>query len=390
MSGGTRIAIFLATSGHSGVDRAAKNLIPELAARGYRVDLLHVREHGPILTEIPHGVRVIDLGHAHVYSCIAAVARYLRREQPAVLYADKDRVNRTALIARWLARAQTTRVLLCVGTPVSLELAHRPRWKRWLHRFSMRHLYPYADRIIADSVGVMEDVIAFAGLDRERVRVVPRPVVPQALFVDAQPRPEHPWFDEGQLPVVLGVGELSPGKDFFTLIRAFARLRAQRPCRLVLVGKGGQRDALRALARQLGVGDDVDFTGFRRDVYRFMAHAAVLALTSRREGLSFVLIEALACGTQVASTDCPHGPRAVLQYGRHGPLVPVGDDVAMAEALQCCLDEPLPPLQLRTAARRYEIEAATDAVLAAMDLLRYADAAHAPHRTDDGDWAAAA
>lgn len=389
MNEGARIAIFLATSGHSGVDRAAKNLIPALAARGYRVDLLHVRKHGPLLADIPPGVRVVDLGHEHVYSCIGAVARYLKRERPAVLYADKDRVNRAALIARWLARAHDTRLLFCVGTPVSLELAHRSRWKRWLHRVGMQHLYPHADRIIADSVGVMEDLIAFAGLDRAQVRVVPRPVVPAALLAEAQPAPEHPWFDAGRPPVILGVGELSAGKDFFTLIRAFARLRAQRDCRLVLVGKGGQRDALQALADRLGVGDDVDFTGFRRDVYRFIAHAAVLALTSRREGLSFVLIEALACGTQVASTDCPHGPRVVLQYGRHGPLVPVGDDVAMSEALLCCLDEPLPAAQLRAAARRYEVEAATDAVLAAMELPRYADTAHASPADRDG-WAVAA
>jgi glycosyltransferase involved in cell wall biosynthesis len=363
-----RIAIFLATSGQSGVDRAAKNLIPALARRGYAVDLLKVRNHGPELAEVPAGVRVVELGSAHVYSSIPAVVTYLRRERPAVLFSDKDRVNRAALFAHALARVPAVRLVFCVGTPVSRELSHRSRWKQWSHRFWMRTWYPHADEIVVDSPGVADDLREFAALGDQRLTVVPRPVIPASLLERAPPPPDHPWLQQPDRPVILGVGELSDGKDHPTLIRAFARLRSQRPCRLVIVGKGGRREALFRLAQELGVADDVDLPGFRTDVYAFMAHASLFALTSVREGLSFVLLEALACGTPVVSTDCPTGPRAVLQGGRYGPLVPVGDVAALHDAMVRTLATPLPADELKNAARPYEIESATGAWLRAVGL----------------------
>lgn len=363
-----RIAIFLATSGQSGVDRAAKNLIPELARRGYEVDLLKVRRHGPELPEIPAGVRVVDLGHAHVFACVFAVARYLRRERPAVLLTDKNRVNQTGLLARWLAGAYRTRLIFWIGTPPSRELAQRSRLTQQGRKMMTRLLYPLAERYLADSDGVAEDFSAYANIPRERVTVVPRPVVPRALFESPPPRPDHPWFAQGQPPVILGVGELSPGKDFATLLRAFARLRGEQHCRLVLIGKGRLREALLRQAAGLGVAEDVELTGFRTDVYAFMAHAAVLALTSLREGLSFVLIEAMACGTPVASTDCPTGPRAVLDHGRYGPLVPMGDDAALAECLRQLLRAPPTAQHLREGALRYAIPHAAESLLKVLGL----------------------
>lgn len=362
-----RLAVFLATSGQSGVDRAAQHLIPALARRGYVVDLLKVRRHGPELHAVPDGVRVIDLGANHVYSAIPALCRYLRRERPCVLLSDKDRVNRAALFAHRLAGARETRLVFCVGTPVSIELAHRSAWKQGLHRFWMRRLYPKADAIFCDSPGVAEDLRTFAALGEKRLDVVPRPVIDRARFA-APAVPDHPWLRDAPVPLILGVGELSDGKDHPTLLRAFAQLRAQRPCRLLILGKGKRREALLQLARELGVTQDVDLPGFRDDVPAFMAHAAVFAHTSRREGLSFVLLEALAAGTPVVATDCPTGPRAVLQDGRYGALVPVGDAGAVAQALAAALDAPPDPDVLRRAAAPYEIETATEAWLRANGL----------------------
>ena len=367
-----RIAIFLATSGQSGADRAARHLIPALAKRGYEVDLLQVRKHGPHLQQIPAGVRCIDLGSSHVYSSIPAVIRYLRQERPGVLFSDKDRVNRAALFAHRLAGAKQTRLVFCVGTPVSRELDHRSAWKRSMHRFWMRRWYPHADEIICDSPGVADDLREFAALGDKHLQVVPRPAIPAWIFDHTPEVPDHPWLREHTQPVILGVGELSDGKDHPTLLRAFARLRQQRPARLIILGKGKRREALLQLAQQLGIADDVEFPGFRSDVPGFMAHADLFVLTSVREGLSFVLLEALACGTPALSTDCPTGPRTVLQQGRYGELLPVGDDEAIAKAMLRTLDAPLPAETLREAARPYEIDAAAAAWLAAVGLPAHA------------------
>jgi glycosyltransferase involved in cell wall biosynthesis len=378
-----RIACFFSTSGHSGVDRAAKHLIPALAGRGYRVDLLKVRRHGPNLDEIPPGVSVVDLGSRHTYGCIPALVRYLRRERPAVMLSDKDRVNRTALAARWLAGVPT-RLIFSSGTTISIDLATRGALERWIQRRSMGRLYPFADQVIVTSRGVADDMAAYTGLARERILVVPSPVVPMSLFKTVPARPDHPWIADRSMPLILGVGELSERKDFDTLIRAFARVRAIRPCRLMILGRGGARERLLALAESLDVAEHLALPGFVPNPYAFMAHADLFAFTSRWEGLGFVIIEALAVGTPVVATDCPSGPAEILQGGRYGPLVPVGDDAALAESILSTLDDGLPPETLREAARPYEIEAATDAYLAAMGLPPQASAprvaADARHR----------
>ena len=371
MSTTARIACFFSTSGHSGVDRAAQHLIPALARRGYGVDLLKVRRHGPNLPEIPPGVRVIDLGSRHTYACLPAIVRYLRRERPAVLLSDKDRVNRTALLARSLARIGSdlsTRLVFSSGTTISIDLATRGPLERWVQRSSMGRLYPFADRVIVTSAGVADDMAAYTGLPRRLIRVVPSPVVPESLFEAQLPRPDHPWLGDPERPLILSAGELCGRKGFDTLLRAFARVRAVRPCRLMILGRGGARESLLALAAELGVAADFALPGFVPEPYAYMAHADLFAFTSRWEGLGFVLIEALAVGTPAVSTDCPSGPREILEDGRYGPLVPVDDDAALARAMLATLDQPLPRWQLQEAARPYAIEASTDAYLDAMGL----------------------
>lgn len=347
-----------------------RNLIPAIARRGYAVDQLKVRKHGPDLGDAP-GVRVIDLGSSHVWSSLPAVIRYLRRERPRVMLSDKDKVNRCAVFARALAFSDVELVLRS-GTTISVDLAHRGAFDRWLQKTSMGWLYRAARAVIVPSRAAALDLSAYTGLRAALVHTVPSPVLSAAILEQAAPRPEHPWFAPGQPPVILGVGELSPRKDFATLIRAFATVRRQRECRLVIVGRGGQLDALRSLATQLGIADDVDFPGFRTDPLSFMTHARAFALCSRWEGMPVVLIEALGCGTPVVATDCPGGSRELLDNGRLGPLIAIGDDAALAEALLRLLSTPRDAAACRAAARPYEIESATTAYLAAMGLPAFA------------------
>jgi len=345
-----------------------KHLIPALAARGYEIDLLHVHKHGPHLDKLPAGVNIIDLGTRHVYTSLPAVIKYLRREQPAVMLSDKDRVNRTALLARALART-STRLILSSGTTISIDLQNRGAFERWLQRNSMGKLYPFADNVIVTSEGVADDMADYTGLPRQLINVVPSPVVPARLFKEPLPCPDHPWFQNHDTPIILGVGELCMRKDFSTLIRAFATIRQQRPCRLVILGKGNEQQKLISLCHSLGVEHDVSFTGFVANPYPYMAHADLFAFTSRWEGLGFVIIEALAVGTPVVATDCPSGPREILDNGRYGTLVPIGDSDQLATAILSTLDEPLPGDKLQQAARPYEIENSTTAYLQAMKLL---------------------
>lgn len=365
MNSSRHLAVFAATSGHSGVDRVLRNLIPGFAARGLRVDLLHVRNHGPYLEPVPSNVRIVELGTSHVNTSLLPLVRYLRQERPAALLSDKDKVNRLALLARWLAGVNT-RVVVRMGTTVSKNLERRTRLDRFTQYSSIRLFYRHAHNIIVPSQGAAEDLARIARLSVARVRVVPSPAVTPALEAAAKEPPRHPWLVTKDRPVILGVGELSGRKDFATLLRAFALLRAERPCRLVIYGEGSKRESLRRLAVELGVADVVDLPGFTENPYAEMAAADVFALTSVCEGAPVVLMEALGVGTPVVSTDCPSGPREILAGGRYGPLAPIGDAAAVAAGLRQMLDHPTGRALLAEAASPYTLSASTEAYLAAL------------------------
>ncbi|MGD9299694.1 MAG: glycosyltransferase, partial [Thiohalocapsa sp.] len=180
----------------------------------------------------------------------------------------------------------------------------------------------------------------------------------------------HPWLDEAAqhaAPVLLGAGRLERQKDFPTLLRAFAALRGERRCRLVLLGEGAWRHRLTAEAAALGVAADLDLPGFQSNPYPFLARARVFVLSSAWEGSPNVLTEAMALGTPVVATDCPSGPREVLADGRFGRLVPVGDAAALAKAMAATLANPLPAAVLQHAVAAYRSDASAAAYAAALD-----------------------
>ena len=343
-----------------------QNLIPAIAERGFLVDLLKVRNHGPHLRPMA-GVRIVDLGSAHVYSSFCAVARYLRQERPVAMLCDKDKVNRTAIFAKMICRSGTSLVLRS-GTTISVDLAHRSRFDRWSQWLSMRVLYRYATAVVTPSEAARTDLIRFAGLSPGLVKSLRSPLIPSSVFTSTPPAPDHPWFRPGEPPVILSVGELSSRKDFATLVEAFALLRRRHACRLVILGNGKQREALLQLAAQRGVLDDFDLPGFKENVFSFMAHSKVFAFTSRWEGFGNVLAEAMACGIPVVATNCGAGPSELLHNYQHTNLVPIGDAAALASGIEHWLGQPIERELWRDIVRGYEIESATTGYLTTLGL----------------------
>jgi glycosyltransferase involved in cell wall biosynthesis len=349
-----RLAVFLATSGHSGVDRLMRNLLGEFARRGLSVDLLRIRNHGPYFDPPGDRVAVVSLGAAHINSSLVPLVRYLRSARPHALLCDKDRVNRIALWARQIARVPT-RVAARIGTTVSVQLATRSPWVRWWQLFSMRRFYPWADAVIFPSRGAASDFAAVTGFAPERLHAIPNAIVDLELNRLSEEAPEHPWLAGKGPPLILGVGELCARKDFATLIRAFARVQARRPSRLMILGEGREKRNLEGLAQTLGVGGRIALPGFVTNPYAYMARARLFVLSSLWEGSPNVVVEAMAVGTPVVCTDCPSGPREILEGGRYGLLVPVGDYEALACAIEETLEHPPAPAVLKEAAARYNV-----------------------------------
>ncbi len=155
---------------------------------------------------------------------------------------------------------------------------------------------------------------------------------------------------------MLGVGRLALQKDFITLIEAFRRVRAERPCRLVILGEGPMRGELEGRVRALGLTAHVSLPGWAENPYAFMARAALFVLSSRHEGFGNVLVEALACGCPAVSTDCPAGPAEILEDPTL--LAPVGDPEALAQVMLHALARPADRAALRAKATRFSAERA--------------------------------
>jgi glycosyltransferase involved in cell wall biosynthesis len=187
-----------------------------------------------------------------------------------------------------------------------------------------------------------------------KVKVIYNPTVTPEIFRKATEPVQHPWFVDNRVPIILAAGRLHRQKDFPTLLRAFSLLRQNRPCRLVILGDGKKRrrKALRQLAKQLGIEKDVSLPGFVENPFAYMARANLFVLSSAWEGFGNVIVEALACGCPVVSTDCRSGPREILDNGRYGRLVPVGDPEALARAMLEALDDPDNPCDRETRIQR--------------------------------------
>ena len=375
------------------------NLAGAFGARGHRVDLVLCSEKGSYRDHVPAGVNVIVLRSASglwsrvrilmadprgfrsllrpvllplriskKFRYVSDLARYLQQEQPDVVLSAMTNVNLTALWARRLVRT-STRIAISERNTVSQRLRSSARTKQWRQRYlcpAVARTYPSADEIIAVSAGVAEDLALTAGICRERIKTIHNPVVTPELLAASQDSPDHPWFGTGAPPVVLAVGRLHEQKDFPTLLKAFARVRARMDARLVILGDAKQaerRSELVVLARELGIEENVDLPGFVQNPFSYMRRASVFVLSSAWEGLPGVLVQALACGCPVVSTDCPSGPAEILEHGTYGRLVPVGNSEAMAEAIQSVLSSPPDREQLRARAAAFSVDRAAERYL---------------------------
>jgi glycosyltransferase involved in cell wall biosynthesis len=213
----------------------------------------------------------------------------------------------------------------------------------------------FADAVVSVSNGVADDLAQCAGVPREDITVIHNGVVTTNVDRLASAEPAHPWF-AGETPVIVAMGRLVPQKDFKTLLAALASVQDSCCARLLVLGEGPMRAELESLATSLGLADRVAFPGFVDNPWPYLSRADLFVLSSRFEGLPNVIVEALACGTPVVSTNCPHGPFEILDGGRYGVLVPVGDPTALGEAILSALSRSVDREQLKRRGRAFNVE----------------------------------
>lgn len=359
-----KISLFIPSLRGGGAERIFVGLATAFAKRGHQVAIVLIVRRGPYLKDVPGEVRIVSLDCPRLWTSLPAFVRYLRRERPEAVLSAMPLANGIAGWGRLFSRI-STRLVMSEHNTRSLIFWNIkvPKHYRILY-YLCRSAYRLADGIVAVSDGVAKEVRTLPGVRTGRVHGIYNGIDAAAVAAESTLPAEEPWFQqENVTPIVIGMGRLEHQKDFATLLHAFDRVRQRHPARLLILGEGGERPALERLVDELGLRDSVHLPGFVTNPYAYMAKASVFVLSSVHEGLPTVLIEALACGTPVVSTDCPSGPREILDNGRYGTLVPVGDAEALAEAILHTLDDPLPPEILKARAEVFSIDAMADAYL---------------------------
>jgi glycosyltransferase involved in cell wall biosynthesis len=353
------VALYLPSLRGGGAECVMVTLANAFAERDFSVDMVLVSAEGPYLNELSDKVRVVDLRAGGAASSLLGLVAYLRRERPQAMLTALNHINVIAILARFIARVPM-RLVVSEHIDVTKEAPHNQSVAMRVVYVLMRWFYPYADGIAAVSEGAAEGLSYFANIPRHRIATVYNPHDLLKIQQRANEALDHPWFERGELPVILGIGRLSAQKDFRSLIRAFSKLRTQKPSRLMILGEGELHAELQALADSLGLGaKEFCLQGFVDNPFAYLARCGMFVLSSRWEGLPNVLIEALACGTSVVSTDCPSGPAEILENGEWGRLVPVDDVEALAVAMLATLTETEHP-DVASRAAYFSVDRAAD------------------------------
>ena len=364
-----QVTFFIPFFNAGGVERMLVNLARGLTDEGVGVDIIVIDASAVrTMAALPDSVNLIEVGTRDRRAIVQALVRHVEARRPDAVLSAKEASDLLAVAAKRRAHAAFPLYIRAVVN-TSQRLAKRGFLKRWWTFRRLRSAYGHADGIIAVSEGVAEDIHRITGVPRRDLHVAPNPVVTPDLERLAAEPVDHPWFEHKDEPLIIGSGRLGRQKNFAHLVRAFAKARARKACRLVLLGSGRQRESLRQLTRDLGVADSVWLAGHVSNPYAYVGKADVFALSSRWEGSPNVLTEALALGLAAVATDCPSGPREILQGGRLGRLVPMDDEDALASALVAEIEDPTAtPGERRAGTEPYHYRNSARHYLKAMDL----------------------
>lgn len=356
-----KLAFYIPSLGVGGAERVVVNLSNEFSNRGHSVDLVTSNKDGKLRDEVSKEVDLIQHSPIHVpaYSSLGSVpflSRYLKRNEPDWLYSAMNHANIPAIISTHISDSDTKIMISEHNTPS--RLINHSYGNKIIYSMA-RYLYPHSDCIVTVSDGVKRDLVNEVDISPDKLKTVYNPIVTPSLIQKSFESVEHPWFKSDDINVILGMGRLHPQKRFSDLIRAFSQMNSH-DSRLVIIGEGQEREKLEQHVNELNIDDRVHFLGYVENPYKYLCNASVFALSSAWEGFGNVLVEALACGCPVVSTNCPNGPIEILADGEYGTLVPVGDIETLSSAIERTIKEEVNQTALRGRADDFHVDEIAD------------------------------
>lgn len=328
--GKRKICLFPPGLGGGGLERVFLNLAAGFIDAGMMVDLVVVNKKGSLIDQIHPLVNVVSLNSQRMLTTLPALCQYLTKEAPDVALTGLSPTHAMMSVAKGITGVKT-RLFGSIHSTYPFD--GEPTLKLILQQKIELASYAGAEKIIMVSHGVSKVLIENRNIPFEKVAVIYNPVLAKDFNDLMNQEIDHPFFASGQPPVILSVGRLTKAKDYETLIKAFALVLPQKAVRLIILGEGDERSVLEDLIRRYQLMNEVSLPGFVRNPYPYMKKSRLFVLSSSWEGFGNVLVEALACGCQVISTNCHSGPSEILRNGQYGKLIPVGDVEIMADAI---------------------------------------------------------
>lgn len=360
-----KIALYIPTLNGGGAERVMLTLANSLAEKGILIDLVLNKLEGPYIKDISKKVNIVELKTSRAIASIIPLAQYINNNRPDTILSAMNYINVVTIMAKTLS-VTNTKVIISEHSHLSSSLTQRNNaFSSKVLRFLMKISYPYAEGIVAVSNSVADDLVMQLGISRKRITTIYNPIVSHSMLEKAN----NVIINQNLLPsaskIIISVGRLVHEKNFSMLIKAFNKVQKQIDSKLLILGEGYAEAELKLLVEQLNLVDKVKFIGFVDNPYVWMKNADLLVLSSNYEGFGNVLVEAMACGTPVISTNCPGGPYEILEGGKWGELVAVGNDDQLSNAIITSLTNPshISSDDLKKRASKFSVENAINKYL---------------------------
>ena len=352
-----RVGLLIGSFGGGGAERMMINLAIGLSKKNVDVTLYVVNKKGPYLKAVPKNIAIVNYNAKYgIKSIVHKIRRTLKKDNLSVFISTQEHINTIVGLASIGLIKKPKIIFREANTPSKHN-------KSSLLKIIYNVGYKQADLFVAISDGVKQDMIEFYNISPHNVRVIYNPVINENLQHLVLENPHHPWLLNKSVPVIVGMGRLVPQKDFYTLIKAMKHVQKYMHCRLIIYGASNSdvyMVQLKDYIDYLGLNDVIDLAGFTDNPYAVFNHADAFAQSPIYEGFGNVLVEAMASGCPVVSTDCPSGPREVLDNGKYGKLVKVRDFKGLARAIIKTLENPISKCILKERASNFSVEKSTD------------------------------
>jgi len=360
-----KIAFFLPDLRTGGAERVFVQLANSLSDQGYSVDLLVAQNEGDLFSLVNSNIQILAFSQAKktklslLLSSLTGLYRYIKHNKPDVVFSTITGANLVTAFIKLLLPKRSTKFILREASSVhNSGLAYR---------CLSRMLYPQSDGVIAGSNGVMEDLVRYYRVSKTKAFFIRNPLDITLIRRQAKEKVVHPWLLNNDGSLIVSVGRLTAAKDFVTLIKAFKLIRDERASKLIIIGEGECRETLEEKVTELGLQKYVDFLGFQENPYPFVLRADLFVLSSQWEGFPNVILEALALGRNVVSTDCHAGPAEILSGIGGCNLVPVGDPEKLSNAILEKLNEKLDTREADDRLQEYDIKTVSQRYIELMD-----------------------